>query len=95
MNYDVPSCGDLQTIAPKDFSNAPADPIADHRASQRLLYADAETASRPAIGAIENHELRRRFPGAAAIDGFELGTADQARGAGKALRRAFRSVKWA
>jgi hypothetical protein len=75
MNYDVPSGGDLQTIPPQDFSDAPANSIAYHRASQRLLHADAEAASRPAIGAIKNHELRRGFPGPAAINRFEFGTA--------------------
>jgi hypothetical protein len=95
MNYDVPSWGDLRIISPKDFSDAPADSVADHRASQRLLYADAETASRPAVGAIKNHELRRRFTGPAAINGFVLRTAYQTRGAGKALRRTFGSSKWA
>ena len=62
MNDDVPSRGNLRTVPPKDFADAPADPIAHHRVSQRLLYADAETASRPAVGAIKNHELRRRSP---------------------------------
>jgi hypothetical protein len=95
MNYDVPSRGDLRTLPPKDFSDAPADSIADHRASQRFLDADAETASRPAISAIKNHELRRGFPAAAAIDGLEFGAAYQTRGARKTLRRTLRIVKWA
>jgi hypothetical protein len=82
-------------IAPKDFSDAPADPIADHRASQRFLDADAEPASRPAIGAIKNHEVRRGFPAAAAIDCLEFGAAYQTRGARKTLRRTLGSFKWA
>ena len=86
MNYDVPSWGDLRTIAPNDFSNTAADSIACHRASQRLLYADAEAAARPAIGAVENHEPRRSFPRALSIDGLEFGAAYQTSGAGKTLR---------
>jgi hypothetical protein len=42
----------------KDFPDAAADPVADHRASERFFYADPESASRSAIGAIKNHELR-------------------------------------
>jgi len=75
MYHDVPSRGNLRIIAPKNFSNAAADPIAKRRASQSFLDADAETASRSAIGAIKNHELRRGFPPAAAIDGLEFGAA--------------------
>jgi len=95
MYHDVPSRGNLRIIAPKNFSNAAADPIAKRRASQSFLDADAETASRSAIGAIKNHELRRGFPAAAAIYGLELGTAHQTRGARKTLRRTLRSFKWA
>jgi len=82
-------------IPPKDFSDAAADSIADHRASQRLLDADAETASRPAVGATKNHEVRRGFPAAAAIDCLEFGAAYQTRGAGRVLRRTLGSFKWA
>jgi hypothetical protein len=95
MNYDVPSRGDLRTIPPEDFADAAANSIADYRASQRFLDADAETASWPAIATIKNHELRRGFPAAAAIYGLELGTAHQTRGARKTLRRTLRSFKWA
>src|SRR5438067_153007 len=95
MNYDVPSRGDLQAIPPQDFSDAPANSIADHRASQRLLHADAEAASRAAVGAIKNHELRRGFPCPAPINCFIFGTAYQASGAGKPLRHTLRSFKWA
>jgi len=95
MYHDVPSRGNLRIIAPKNFSNAAADPIAEHRASQSFLDADAETASRSAIGAIKNHELRRGFPPAAAIDGLEFGAAYQTRGARKRLRRTRGSFKWA
>jgi len=95
MNYDVPSRGDLRTIPPKDFADAPADSIANHRASQRLLDADAKTAPRPAISPIENHELRRGFPAAAAIDRLEFGAAHQTHGTRKTLRRTLGSFKWA
>ena len=95
MNYDVPSRGDLRTIPPKNFSNPSADPIAGHRASQRLLHADAEAASRSAIGAVKNNELRRAFPPAAPIDCFEFGAAYKSRGAGKTLRRTLGIFKWA
>jgi hypothetical protein len=95
MNYNVPSWGDLRTIPPKNFSDAPANSIANHRASERLFDADSKPASRPAIGAIKNHELRRGFPTAAAIDGLEFGAAYQTRGAGKNPRRTLGSFKWA
>jgi hypothetical protein len=95
MNYDVPSRGDLRIITPKDFSDAAADSIADHRASERFLDADAETASQPAIGAIKNHEVRRGSPAAAAIDCLEFGAAYQTRGARKTLRRTLGGFKWA
>jgi hypothetical protein len=95
MNYDVPSRGDLRIITPKYFSDAAADPIADHRASERFLDADAETASQPAIGAIKNHEVRRGFPAAAAIDCLEFGAAYQTGGARKTLRRTLGGFKWA
>jgi hypothetical protein len=95
MNYDVPSPRDLRTIPPKDFADAAADSIANHSASQRLLHADAKTALRPAIGAVKNHELRRGFPAAAAIDGLEFPAAYQPRGARKTLRCTRGSFKWA
>jgi hypothetical protein len=95
MNYDVPSWGYLRTILPKYFSDAPANPIADHRASQRFFYADSKTALRSAIGAKENHELPRGLPPAASIDCLEFRAAYQARGARNILRRTIRSFKWA
>ncbi len=95
MNYDVPSWGDLRTVAPDDFSNAAADSIACHRVSQRFLHADAEAAARPAIGAVENHEPRRSFPRALSIDSLEFGAAYQTSGAGKTLRPTLGSFRWA
>jgi hypothetical protein len=95
MNYDVPSWGYLRTIPPKYFSDAPADPIASHRASQRFFYADSKTALRPAIGAKENHELPRGLPAAAAIDCLKFRAAYETRGARNILRRSFRGFKWA
>ena len=82
-------------IPPKDFADAAANPIAHHRASQRFLHADAETASRPAVGAIKNHETRRGFTPAASIDCLEFGAAYQTRGARKTLRRTLGCFKWA
>jgi hypothetical protein len=82
MNHDVPSRRDLRLVPPKNFSDPPADPIADHRASQRLLHADAETALSSAIGAVKDNELRRAFPPAAPVDGLEFGAAYKSRGAG-------------
>jgi hypothetical protein len=82
MNHDVPSRRDLRPIPPKNFSDPPADPIAHHRASQRLLHADTETALRCAIGAVKNNELRRALSPAAPVNRFELGAAYKSRGAG-------------
>jgi hypothetical protein len=81
MNHDIPSWRDLRPVPPENFSDPPADPVADHRASQRLLHADAEAALRSAIGAVKNYKLRRTFPPAAPIDGLEFGAAYQSRGA--------------
>jgi hypothetical protein len=89
MNYDVPSCGNLQAIPPANFADAPADPIAEHSASQRFLDADAESALRSAVRAIKNHELRRTLPAASAIHSLEFGAALQARNARISLGRAF------
>jgi hypothetical protein len=95
MYYDVPSWGNLRNILAKDLTDATADSIANHRASQRLFDADAQSALRPAIGTIENHETRRGLPAATPIHCLKFGAAYQTRGARKTLRRTPGSFKWA
>src|SRR5258705_11848594 len=50
MNHDVPSRRNLRPIAPQDFSDAAANAIPLHWATQGFLDADAEPAdgARPA-----------------------------------------------
>ena len=82
-------------IPAKDFTNAAADSVANHSASQRLFDADAQPAPRPAIGTIKNHEPRRGFPAASPVHCLKFGAAYQTRGARKTLRRTLGSFKWA
>jgi|GEM_PF-2401998 len=78
MNDDVPPCWYLREILPKDLANTPSDTIADHRAAQRFLHADAEPAVREMIGPNENYELAARASLPAAIDRFIFHAANQA-----------------
>jgi hypothetical protein len=103
MNYDVPSRRNLRSVAAQDFPDPAANAVAHNRAAQGLLDADAEATSRsqpnglvpdsPCIGAEKYRKLRARAALPRAVNGFEIGAAQQARGAGKILPRSVRGSR--
>lgn len=94
--YDhVPSRRYLRAILTQDLADAPSNPVANHRAAQRLLHADAEAAVFSPIRAIEDCELLARTPLAAAVHRLVVGTAHQAGRARKLPRQTRRTIRWA
>ena len=83
----------------EDFAHAPLDAVAYHRATQRLLHADAETAVCQSIGAKKDKELGTRTPLTAAVHCLVVGAAHNPRGAGKPLfpggLAAWQAFRWA
>jgi hypothetical protein len=105
MNHDVPSRWNLRLVAPQDLPDAAANAVAHYRAAHGFLNADAEAAARARpellarvagrerlLRAKEKGELRARTAVSRAINGFEVGSAQQPGGARKILPRAVRSA---
>src|SRR5260370_6514489 len=61
---DVPSCGYLQPVAAHDLAQAPPDTIAQYRAAQGLLDAEAKRLCGSSLARKKTvkWELERRFP---------------------------------
>jgi hypothetical protein len=78
MNDNVPSCGNLPAVKPKNLTNAPANAIAPDGIAQRAADADAEPRSVEPIRAKMGGKPGARAALAAAIDGFEIACTKQA-----------------
>jgi len=62
-----------------DFSHAPPDAVAYHRAAQRLFNTETEAAHGHLVGAKKNCEVGTRSALPSAIDGIELAAPHQPR----------------
>src|SRR5271168_2347679 len=79
VNDDVPSCGYLRAVATHDFANPPPNAIAHHRATERLLDAEAKAGLRQSIGAKESSEVGTRAALTGAVHGVKISAAHQPR----------------
>jgi hypothetical protein len=59
-------------VAAHYFAQAPPDPIAHHRAAERLLDAEAKTALRQFVGAEKHCEVGTRAALAGAVHSIKL-----------------------
>ncbi len=95
VNDKVPSWGYLQTIEAQNLSDAPLDAVADHRAAQLLLHADAEAAAGEPVRPAKDNELLARAPPASAVHRVVFAAAHQADRAGMPEPRAQAAFRWA
>jgi acetyl esterase/lipase len=66
-------------MAAHDLADAPPDTIAHHRAAERFLDAEAETALRQLVGAKKNGEVGTRAALPGAVHGIEFSAPHQPR----------------
>jgi hypothetical protein len=66
-------------MAAHDLADAPPDTIAYHRAAERFLDAETETALRRLVGAKKNREVGTRAALPGAVHGVEFSAPHQPR----------------